>query len=111
MCVCVCVCVCVWVGWPPNTDTHMLRARIHACCHACAHTAGTAQLLLCHIIIHTMSHHHTPQVLRNYYHPHSSQYDKRCDLYSFGVLLWEIGIHSQKCFKCLYIVAATVLAR
>jgi hypothetical protein len=31
-----------------------------------------------------------PEVLRNYYHPHSSQYDKRCDLYSFGVLLWEI---------------------
>ena len=31
-----------------------------------------------------------PEVLRNYYHPHSSKYDKRCDLYSFGVLLWEI---------------------
>lgn len=38
-----------------------------------------------------------PEVLRNYYHPKSSAYDKRCDVFSLGVLLWEIS-----CCSCPY---------
>uniref|UniRef100_A0A7S1HLU3 Calmodulin n=1 Tax=Hemiselmis andersenii TaxID=464988 RepID=A0A7S1HLU3_HEMAN len=31
-----------------------------------------------------------PEVLANFYHPGSTPYDKRCDVYSYGIMLWEI---------------------
>jgi hypothetical protein len=53
ICVCVCVCVCVC-------------AYMHVCVHVCHCRIMsmyadyvTSSYILCHIIIHTMSHHHT----------------------------------------------------
>lgn len=31
-----------------------------------------------------------PEVLANFKTPGSSPYNKRCDIFSYGVLLWEI---------------------
>eukprot|EP00961_Rhodomonas_salina_P013655 182956-Rhodomonas_salina.1 len=36
-----------------------------------------------------------PEVLNNFYNPGTSSYDRRCDVFSFGILLWEI-------FHCRY---------
>ena len=78
-CVCLCVCVCVYLY------TYMyIHMYIYACIHlhiyihgphtnasyttcvcTCTHTQAwhTLQRIQCHIIIHTMSHHHTTDIL------------------------------------------------